>query len=115
MGVQRRHRERTHPAGQRVVEIGSDRDQRLQGVLLIVTHREQQRREPARRPRVYIGASVDQGLDRSGVPFDRRPHQRGLVAPLFSGVDLSAMSEEDHDGIRSTGPGHSHEWRFSFR
>ena len=107
--VECRKCQRTQTARQLVVDIGSGGHQRTQRVLLIVANGEQQRREPTVGPRVQVGTCVDQCLCRRCVALDRGPHQRGLLSPPLTGIDVGTVCEQHLDGVRPARSGSPHQ------
>ena len=62
-----------------------------------------------------IGARVEQRLNRRGMSFRCRPHQRRLAAPALDGVDRRAVREQRADSRRHTCARSGHQRRFARR
>ena len=60
-------------------------------------------REPTVGPRVQVGTCVNQCLCRRRVALNRRPHQRGLLSPPLTGIDVGTVFKQ-HLRLRPPDP-----------
>ena len=79
-----------------------------------VAHREEQRREAAVRLQLEVGARFEQHVDRGGVAFGRRPHQRRLTSIRFLRVDRRAARQQQPHGVRLPRQRRRHQHRLTF-
>ena len=79
---------------ERIVDVGPRVEERADDVELALADREQQRRPAAGRSGRDVGAVLDERLHDRDVPFAGRPHESGLAARAFPGVDVGAARDQ---------------------
>ena len=59
--------------------------------------------------RMHVGAVLEKRSHDGHVPLFDSPHERGLPAQLFAGVDVGAAADEQLDRFGAAAPGSRHE------
>ena len=115
VAVAGRQDERAGSVEQRLLRTRAGLDEQARHGEMAGPHRERQRAEAARGPRVDVRPAGEQRLRRGQVVLCRRPHQRRLPAPPFRAVRVRAAVEQQPHGVRAAGPGHGQQGGLALR